>query len=76
MDRRRPLTAAELFDAIGAGYQEAFGRPPVVECGLGELLSRLPPRSRMLDIGSGTGLPVAHDLAAAGHRVTGLDVSP
>ena len=29
----------------------------------------------MLDIGSGTGRPVAHDLAAAGHRVTGLDVS-
>ena len=76
MDTRRPLTAAELFDAIGAGYEDAFGRPPVVDRALRELLALLPPAARVLDIGSGTGRPVAHDLAAAGHRVTGLDVSP
>ena len=75
MDAPRPLTAAELFDAIGAGYEDAFGRPPVVERAVRELLERLPPGARVLDIGSGTGRPVAHDLAAAGHRVTGLDVS-
>jgi ubiquinone/menaquinone biosynthesis C-methylase UbiE len=75
MDARRPLTAAELFDAIGAGYEDAFGRPPVVDRAVRELLAVLPPAARVLDIGSGTGRPVAHDLAAAGHRVTGLDVS-
>ena len=72
---QRPLAAAELFDAIGAGYEDAFGRPPVVDRAMRALLDRLPPAARVLDIGSGTGRPVAHDLAAAGHRVTGLDVS-
>jgi SAM-dependent methyltransferase len=70
------LTAAELFDAIGSGYQDAFGRPPVVDRAVRQLLESLPPAARVLDIGSGTGRPVAQDLAAAGHRVTGLDVSP
>lgn len=70
-----PLTAAELFDAIGSGYEDAFGRPPVVDRAVQELLRRLAPASRVLDIGSGTGKPVAADLTAAGHAVTGLDVS-
>lgn len=68
-------TAAELFDAIGAGYEEAFGRPPVVDAAVRELLAVLPPSARVLDVGSGTGRPVAADLVAAGHRVTGIDVS-
>ncbi|WP_370950281.1 class I SAM-dependent methyltransferase [Amycolatopsis sp. cg5] len=72
---QRPATAAELFDDIGAGYEEAFGRPPVVDRAVRELLDRLPPAARVLDIGSGTGRPVAHDLASAGCRVTGIDVS-
>lgn len=75
MDARRPLSAAELFDAIGAGYEDLFGRPPVVEQAVRELLAVLPPAARVLDIGSGTGRPAAQELAAAGHRVTGLDVS-
>src|SRR5262245_15935462 len=75
MDQQQPVGAAELFDAIGAGYEDAFGRPPVVARAVGELLSLLPPAARVLDIGSGTGRPVAHALAGAGCRVTGLDVS-
>jgi len=76
VDASRPSNAADLFDAIGAGYEDAFGRPPVVGRAVRELLARLPPAARVLDIGSGTGRPVAADLAAAGHRVTGIDVSP
>ncbi|MEV4597081.1 class I SAM-dependent methyltransferase [Amycolatopsis sp. NPDC049253] len=68
-------TAQELFDAIGAGYEEAFGRPPMVEAAVRELVAVLPPGARVLDVGSGTGRPVAEDLTRAGHRVTGLDVS-
>ena len=71
----RPMSAAELFDAVGSGYEEAFGRPPVVDRAVQELLRRLAPGSRVLDIGSGTGRPAAADLTAAKHRVTGLDVS-
>jgi SAM-dependent methyltransferase len=75
MDTQGPVTAAELFDAIGAGYEDAFGRPPVVDTALRRLMRWLPPGAQVLDIGSGTGRPVAHDLTAAGYRVTGLDVS-
>ncbi|WP_433270411.1 class I SAM-dependent methyltransferase [Actinosynnema sp. CS-041913] len=71
----RPLTAAELFDAVGHGYEDAFGRPPTVDAAVRLLLERLPDSARVLDIGSGTGRPVAGDLAAAGHRVMGVDVS-
>ncbi|MBB4684268.1 class I SAM-dependent methyltransferase [Amycolatopsis jiangsuensis] len=74
-DPARKGGAAELFDAIGAGYEEAFGRPPMVNAAVRDLIEVLPPGSRVLDLGSGTGRPVAADLAAAGHRVTGLDVS-
>ncbi|GAA5168145.1 MULTISPECIES: class I SAM-dependent methyltransferase [Amycolatopsis] len=76
MDERRVTSAAELFDAIGAGYEDAFGRPPILTRAVRELLAVLPPGARVLDIGSGTGRPVAAELAAAGCRVTGLDVSP
>jgi SAM-dependent methyltransferase len=75
VDAQRPMTAAELFDAIGAGYEEAFGRPPVVDKAVRQLLGWLPSRARVLDIGSGTGRPVAQDLTEAGCRVTGLDMS-
>ena len=75
MTDERPMSAAELFDAIGTGYEDAFGRPPVVDRAVRELLGRLPSGARVLDIGSGTGKPVAADLTAAGHAVTGLDVS-
>ncbi|WP_409181445.1 class I SAM-dependent DNA methyltransferase [Amycolatopsis sp. VS8301801F10] len=70
-----PTTAAELFDAIGAQYEEAFGHRPVVEAAVRELIDVLPPSARVLDVGSGTGRPAAAELAAAGHRVTGIDVS-
>jgi SAM-dependent methyltransferase len=42
---------------------------------IAELLGVLEPRSRVLDVGSGNGVPVARDLCAAGHRVTGVDLS-
>ncbi|WP_246272526.1 hypothetical protein [Amycolatopsis acididurans] len=62
----RPMTEAELFDAIGAGYEQAFGHRPVVERAVRGLLRVLPGGARVLDIGSGTGRPVARDLVAAG----------
>jgi SAM-dependent methyltransferase len=42
---------------------------------LTDLRNRLPERGKVLDIGWGCGLPVAHVLTAAGHRVTGVDIS-
>ena len=68
-------SAADLFDAIGADYEKAFGDRPIMAAAIEELRADLPPGARVLDIGSGTGRPVAAELAAAGHRVTGIDVS-
>ncbi|TMR08742.1 class I SAM-dependent methyltransferase [Nonomuraea turkmeniaca] len=39
------------------------------------LQSRLPTRASVLDLGCGCGVPVARSLAAAGHEVTGVDIS-
>ncbi len=71
----QPVSAADLFDAVGQGYEDAFGRPPAVDEAVRLLLDRLPAGARVLDIGSGTGRPVAEDLVAAGHEVVGVDVS-
>ncbi|MFI2781085.1 class I SAM-dependent methyltransferase [Streptomyces sp. ALB3] len=68
--------AAEAFDAIGADYETAFAGSAAHHASLGRLLERLAPHSAVLDVGSGTGRPTAQALAAAGHRVLGVDVSP
>ncbi|NUS15769.1 MAG: methyltransferase domain-containing protein [Streptomyces sp.] len=74
----RPWGRAEqaaAFDAIGDRYDEAF---PIKQSQLDAgswLAAALPPGSRVLDLGCGTGLPTARQLVDAGHRVTGVDLS-
>ncbi|WP_256107565.1 class I SAM-dependent methyltransferase [Streptomyces sp. ODS05-4] len=75
-DGREPSAAAGVFDALGAAYEEAFAHSAAHRASLEWLLGRLEPGSRVLDAGSGTGRPTAAALSAAGHRVTGVDVSP
>jgi predicted TPR repeat methyltransferase len=66
---------AEAFDAIGHRYDEAFpGKEGQLAAGAW-LARSLPPGSRVLDLGCGTGLPSARQLADAGHLVTGVDQS-
>ncbi|MFE7004039.1 class I SAM-dependent methyltransferase [Streptomyces griseus] len=72
--RRHP--AAAVFDALGAEYERAFAASAAHRASLERLLAELPPGSRVLDVGSGTGRPTARTLADAGHRVLGVDVSP
>lgn len=76
MDSDRHPTAASVFDALGADYEQAFGGSAAHHASLESLLERLTPGSRVLDIGSGTGRPTAQTLADAGHEVLGVDVSP
>ncbi len=71
----RPETAAEVFDALGKDYEAAFPDQPGQRAVLTWLLDRLPGRATVVDLGSGTGRPVAETFAAAGHDVTGYDVS-
>ncbi|MEV7611865.1 class I SAM-dependent methyltransferase [Streptomyces sp. NPDC089799] len=75
MDDRAVETAAELFDGMGAEYERAFGKLPAQLAALDWLAARLPAGARVLDVGSGTGRPVAESLVRAGYDVTGIDVS-
>lgn len=66
---------AEAFDAIGSRYDEAFPHKEGQLAAGRWLAESLEPGSRVLDLGSGTGLPTAEQLATAGHRVLGVDLS-
>ena len=65
----------KLFDSLNQTYSDAYkSNAAQVQC-IQKLLSILSPGSRVLDIGSGTGLPVASMLTDAGMTVTGIDIS-
>lgn len=70
------LSAAELFDELGKDYETAFAGFAAQREEVEWLLAELPEHARVLDVGSGTGRPTAELLTAAGHEVTGVDVSP
>jgi ubiquinone/menaquinone biosynthesis C-methylase UbiE len=75
-DEDQGQRAAAVFDALGLAYEQAFAHSEAHLASLDWLLGRLAPGSRILDAGSGTGRPTASTLAAAGHEVLGVDVSP
>ena len=65
----------KLFDSLNQTYSDAYkSNAAQVQC-IQKLLPMLSPGSRVLDIGSGTGLPVASMLTNAGITVTGIDIS-
>ncbi|GAB7031302.1 class I SAM-dependent methyltransferase [Streptomyces sp. NPDC021749] len=67
---------ADAFDAIGERYNEAFPHKEAQVSSGDWLAGALPTGARVLDVGSGTGLPTARQLSQAGHRVVGIDLSP
>ncbi len=74
----RPWGRAEqagAFDAIGDRYDQAFPTKQSQLTAGAWLAGTLPPGSRVLDLGCGTGVPTARQLVDAGHRVTGVDLS-
>ncbi|ATL30184.1 class I SAM-dependent DNA methyltransferase [Streptomyces formicae] len=66
---------AEAFDAIGQHYDDAFPHKEGQLAAGRLLLDALAPGSRILDVGCGTGLPTAAQLAGSGHTVLGTDIS-
>lgn len=73
---QRSHSTASLFDSIGKSYEVAWANIPGQQRSLAWLLAQLPhPGSKTLDIGCGTGKPAVATLAAAGHRVHGIDIS-
>lgn len=72
----REAGQATAYDRISDRYGEVF---PHKDGQLGSgawLLSRLPDGAAVLDVGCGTGLPTARQLADGGCQVTGIDISP
>lgn len=63
------------YNRLSDLYRSADEEPEEYRQWLDELLRRLEPSSRVLDLGCGNGVPVARRLAHAGHIVTGLDLS-
>lgn len=56
-------------------YELGFGANKGLLSFLDRTIPLLPPGAQILDAGCGTGKPVAASLAAAGHLVTGIDLS-
>lgn len=70
------VAAQTMFDEIAKRYEGAFSEDPSLHQIIDRSLGLLEPNSSVLDVGCGTGRPVLYRLAAAGHRVTGIDISP
>ncbi len=63
------------YDAVSHAYRaDDAGDGPYAPW-IAALLGRLPDRADVLDLGCGCGVPVARALSAAGHAVTGVDLS-
>jgi ubiquinone/menaquinone biosynthesis C-methylase UbiE len=63
------------YDALSARYDDAYGADTKYRPWLAELRRRIPPGAAVLDLGCGSGVPVASSLTGAGHRVVGVDIS-
>lgn len=63
------------YDALSLRYRAADAAAGQYAPWIAELLTSLHGSSRVLDLGCGCGVPVAREMATAGHRVTGVDVS-
>lgn len=63
------------YDAVSLRYDEAYGAETKYRAWLSDLGRRIPDGGTVLDLGCGSGVPVARTLAAAGCRVTGIDIS-
>ncbi|KAK6352251.1 hypothetical protein TWF730_009082 [Orbilia blumenaviensis] len=66
---------ADFYSSLGSNYETAFGHDSGLVNFVHKILAHLPPRASVLDIGCGTGKPVASTLAEAGCSVTGIDIS-
>lgn len=65
-----------LYEENAAAWDEARGRQFEDEQWFDPFTNLLPPGASILDLGCGSGEPVARHLVESGYRMTGLDSSP
>jgi SAM-dependent methyltransferase len=66
----------EMWDDLNIQYEHAYRNNPFKKACVEHAIANLKPGSRVLDIGCGTGVPVAKMLAKAEMQVVGTDVAP
>ncbi|KAL8791129.1 MAG: hypothetical protein Q9195_006026 [Heterodermia aff. obscurata] len=66
----------DFYDSVAADYESAYGHSAGLLKFLQKSLSLFKPASKILDVGCGTGAPVATTLAREGHKITGIDITP
>ena len=76
----RPVKASErivsLYEDNAAAFDRMRGRGLIEQPWLDRFLARVRPGGTILDIGCGTGEPIARYLIERGFRVTGIDPAP
>lgn len=75
-EQNLPSLTADFYDMLGANYESAFGHDEGLAKFIQKALSFFKPSSKVLDVGCGTGTPVASTIAQHGHEVTGIDIAP
>jgi ubiquinone/menaquinone biosynthesis C-methylase UbiE len=70
------IPSVTYYDELAESYQDAFAHDTGLQTFINEALVLLKPNSKVLDVGCGTGRPVATTSAAHGHRIQGIDLSP
>jgi len=68
-------SSVPAFDLIAERYDEAFTQRDAQLAAGRWLIEKLPPGARVLDLGCGSGLPTAVQLAEAGFTIVGTDES-
>lgn len=63
------------YDAVSERYERTYDADGKYRSLIRELHQHLAPGSRVLDLGCGSGIPLARTLATTGHHVTGVDFS-
>lgn len=76
MRDRAEASVIEVYGRHGAAWAKLRGDRPTEGAWLDRFCDRLPAAASVLDIGCGSGLPIARVLARRGFDVTGVDASP
>src|SRR5688572_520060 len=66
----------DLYERHSAAFDRLRGRELIERAWLDRFRALLPPAGSVLDLGCGSGEPVARYLVQCGHPVTGVDSAP